>query len=235
MLWGGFIITMKLSAVVAALALPLALLTATLSIAPSRGVRVLASTWVDLFRSVPSLALLIFLYFGIGSTAVSPFWLAAIGLTVIESAYLSEIYRAALEAIGMPQWEAGYSLGFGWLGILRLIIMPEAAVSAIPGTVNTLTLIIKDTSLASLVAVNEVTLRATELSSETFRPLPVFLLLGLFYIALILPLTVLGASLERYLAHRFRVTSRSDYRELLRVGRTPLGNRFLAHLGMQRP
>jgi len=233
-LWQGFIVTIKLSAIVTAISLPLALLLATASICPARALRVFASAWVDIFRSVPSLALLIFLYYGLGTTTISALWLAAIGLTLIESAYLSEIYRAALKEIRAGQWEAGLSLGLSWVTILRLVVIPEAAVSAIPGTVNMVTIIIKDTSLAALVAVNEVTLHANELAAETFRPLPIYLLLALYYIALILPLTVLAGALERYLAHRLRLTPRADYRALMKIGRTPLSKRIWPRIGVEK-
>jgi His/Glu/Gln/Arg/opine family amino acid ABC transporter permease subunit len=233
-LWDGIVVTIKLSALVTAVSLPLSIVIATMSISPWPVARRLAGGFVDIFRSIPSLALLIFLYYGVGTKVISPLLLAGIGLTLVESAYLSEIYRGALKAIRVSQWEAGMTLGLGWFAILRLIVIPEAAVSAIPGTVNMVTLIIKDTSLASLVAVNEITLRATQLSSESFRPLPVYALLALFYIALILPLTMLGALLEQRLARRFRVASHNDHRDLLRIGRTPLAQRLRLRPGSEK-
>ncbi len=231
-LWVGMIVTIKLSFFVTIISLPLAALLASLRVCPFRMARGFAAGFVDVFRSVPVLALLIFLYYGLGAKVVSPFWLAGVGLILVEAAILSEIYRGAIQAIRSTQWDAGRSLGLGWFGILRLIVLPAATVSAVPGTVAMITVIIKDTSLASLVAVNELTLRATELVGQTFKPLQVYALLAVFYLVMLLPLTIGGAILERYLAKRLHAESSETHRELLAIGRRSLPGRLLerAHL-----
>lgn len=229
-LWGGFIVTLKLSGIVTGLSVTVAVITAAARVSPKVVVRKLATAWVEIFRSVPQLALLIFLYYGLGQSILSPLILAALGLAVCESALLSEIVRAAIEAVHSTQWEAGASLGLSWYGIFRRIILPQAIVPAIPGTINMITVIIKDTTLASLVAVNEITLRATELAAQTFRPLPVYALLAVFYIGFLLPLTAIGAVMERYLARRLRLSPADRHRELRRLTRHTLGDRIAARM-----
>lgn len=200
----GFLVTLKLAGLTCLLALAISAIVATLSIAPSRLGPAFASGYVALFRSIPILALLIFLYYGLGPLAVrlgiSAFWIAVASLSLIEAAYLAEILRGALQSVARGQWDAGASLGLSWFSTLRLIVLPQAVPSALPGTTNMVITIIKDASLASLIAVNEITLAATGLIGETFRPLPVFGLVALFYLALIVHLSFAAKRLERVVA-----------------------------------
>jgi His/Glu/Gln/Arg/opine family amino acid ABC transporter permease subunit len=201
----GFYLTLQLAAITSVFAFTIAAVVAVLSIAPSRLERAIASGYVQLFRSIPILALLIFLYYGLGPLAsrlgISAFWIAVAALSVIEAAYLAEIFRAALQSVTAAQWDAGASLGLGWLSTLRLVVLPQAVPPALPGTTNMFITIIKDTSLASLVAVNEITLVATGLVGVTFRPIPVFALVACFYLALIIPLSLAAKRIEGVVAH----------------------------------
>jgi His/Glu/Gln/Arg/opine family amino acid ABC transporter permease subunit len=201
---GGLVVTAELTVASAVLTIVFSMLLAVANISPWRGLRLPALAYADLFRAIPLLALLIFVYYGLGSftskVGVPSLWLAVFALTLSESAYLSEIYRGALQAIPRAQWEAASSLGFGWLATVRLVVLPQALLPAIPSTLNMMIGIIKDSSLASLIAVNEVTLTATILVSQTFQPMQVYLVLGLLYLAIIIPLTFLSHRMER----RFR-------------------------------
>jgi His/Glu/Gln/Arg/opine family amino acid ABC transporter permease subunit len=187
MMWGGFL--------------------AVCAISPYRSVRVAARLWINLFRSIPILALLLFIYFGLGKITatwpIPPLALPILALTLSESAYLSELYRAGLQSIPNTQLEAAASLGFGWIGIVRRVIVPQAMAPAIPGTLNSLIYIIKDSALASLIGTSEVTLQASILVSETFQPMKIYLVLAGLYIALIVPLTLLANRAERFVAGRF--------------------------------
>ena len=200
----GFLVTLQLAGIACVLALAIAAIVAIASIAPSPWARRMGRAYVDVFRSIPILAFLILLYYGLGPIAVklniSAFWIAVAALSIIEAAYLAEVLRAALLSIRAPQWDAGASLGLSWFATLRSIIIPQAVPSALPGTTNMLIVIIKDTSLASLVAVNEVTLAATGLVGIYFQPLPVFAMVGLFFVLLIVPLTIVASRVERITA-----------------------------------
>jgi His/Glu/Gln/Arg/opine family amino acid ABC transporter permease subunit len=197
----GFEVTLELAGLTTLFAVLVATLIAVLALSPSKLSRIFAGMYVDVFRSIPILALLIFVYYGLGPLVnrlgISAFWLAVVSLTLIEAAYLAEIYRAALQSVEGEQWNAGASLGLNWSSTLRLIILPQAAASGLPGTVNMVIAIIKDSSLASLVAVNEITLAATQLVSMTFKPIPVYALLTLFYLALIVPFSFVTRLVER--------------------------------------
>jgi len=201
----GLVVTIELSLITTAFTVVLSAALALCRVSPWRPVRVFATLYADLFRSIPLLALLIFFYYGLGRVAVkfgiSGFWLVVAGLTLSESAYLGEVYRGGLLAIPQTQWEAAISLGLGWPSTIWRVVLPQAVPSAIPSTVNMLISIIKNSSLASLVAVNEVTLVATIVVSNTFEPMQVYLVLALLYLAMIVPISLLSRWLETRVGH----------------------------------
>jgi His/Glu/Gln/Arg/opine family amino acid ABC transporter permease subunit len=197
---GGLVVTLKLTFFAAVFTVVWSTLLAIGNISPHRPVRLLASLYCDLFRSIPLLALIIFMYYGLGGMTtrlgIPDLWLMVAALTLSESAYLAEIYRGGLLAIPQGQWEAAESLGLGWWGVLRLVVLPQALPPAVPSSLNMVIASIKDSSLASLIAVNEVTLVATTLVSETFEPMQVYLVLAVLYLALIVPVALLSHRLE---------------------------------------
>lgn len=206
-LWIGLQTTLKLSLVTIVCSIGVSIVLAWASISRSRIIRWTARTFVDLLRSIPVLALLIVIYYGLGKyTAdwhLDPFWMAVIALTLGESAFLSEIFRAGFEAVPRSQWEAAESLGFGRSSALGHVIAPQALLPAIPGIVNMSIFAFKDSSLASVIAVPEVTQAANQLVAETFQPLDVYLLLAGFYLAVILPFIALASLAERAVARHY--------------------------------
>lgn len=214
LLGAGMIVTLELVAISGVFVILLGSLLAIMFISPLKWVRGLAQLYVDIFRSIPLLALLIFLYYVLGQYAhrlgLSAFSLAVIGLVLNEAAYLSEVYRSGLRAIPPAQWEAGTSLGLHWSTVLWRIIIPQALPPAVPATLNTMIQLIKNSALASLIAVNEVSMVATILVSETFMPFEVFMVLALMYLAIIVPLTLVTGRAETLLARRIGLASRPD-------------------------
>lgn len=206
---GALVVTLILSAVTAILSVLLATFIAIAAIFPNRVVRFCARSYVDIFRSIPLLVLLIFVYYVLGTWAkdvgLNSFWLAVIALTLNEAAYLSETYRGGLLAISQAQRDAGMSLGLPWHAIMRHIVIPQAVLPATPSTLNAVIGIVKDSSLASLITVGEVTLIANNIVYATFKPLQVYLALGVVYAAVVIPLTVVSHAIER------RVPSAHDF------------------------
>jgi His/Glu/Gln/Arg/opine family amino acid ABC transporter permease subunit len=200
-LWLGLEITIKLSLATIGLSIVVAALLAIASISEWRLVRWSARFVVDLLRSIPALALLIFVYYGLGkyvaSWHIDPFWMAVFALTLGEASFLSEIFRAGLEAVPRTQWEAASSLGFRRTSTLARVIAPQALLPSIPGLVNMSIFTFKDSSLASVISVPEITQTANQLVSETVKPLQVYLLLAGFYLAVILPFTFAAGLAEK--------------------------------------
>lgn len=213
-LGSGFVVTIELSAATLALSIVIAALLALLSISPWRPLRILASLYVDVFRSIPILALAISVYYGLGATlyhlGITPLGTAVAVLTAIESAYLAELYRGSLEAIRRPQWDAASSIGLGWLATVRHVILPQALPPAVPITLNMAIAIVKDSSLVSLIAVSEVTLVANQLIAETFEPVRIYLLVALLYIMLIIPVAQVSRRIEVVVARRLGLQPRTE-------------------------
>lgn len=177
--------------------------------------------YCDLLRCVPLLALLIFIYFWIGPMAshmgIGNFWLAVLGLTLVSAAYQGEVYRASLKAIPEAQWEAAASLGLGWFATLRLVVAPQALPASVPTTLNLLIYTIKGSSLASLIAVGEITQHATLVVSITYLPFQTYIVVAAIYLAVIVPLTLVGKRLES----RLTINENRHYEKLPVVAGEP--------------
>lgn len=205
----GIITTLVVSGVSALLTIAFAALLAAASVSRPRALRLAARVYVDVFRSVPILVLLILLYFGIGkyapSLTSSVFWLAVAGLTASTSAYLAEIYRGVVQSVPQSQWRAAYSLGVSHGTCLRRVVAPQVVAAGVPGTLNMVISIVKNSSLASLITLPEVTLHATSLVATNFQPFAVYILLGVVYIVMALPLIALSRLAEWGLNRRYGV------------------------------
>src|SRR5262249_32305217 len=94
------------------------------------------------------------------------------------------------------QWDAAKSIGLSRWQAYRLVVLPQSIPSALPPTINMVIYTIKGTALASLITVNELTLEAESLVSDTYQALPVYLLAGVFYLSVTIPLGFLGQQLE---------------------------------------
>lgn len=166
--------------------------------------RAVCTVYVEFFRGTPVLVQLLFLYFGLPVIGIAmPGWLTAlVGLGLNYAAYESQVYRAALEAIPIGQWEASYSLGMSPLLAFRRIILPQAFRIALPPMTNDFVSLFKDTSVAYAISVWELATAYRELANASGQ----FLLLGLavsaFYLAMSLPMAHLARMLERRLRDR---------------------------------
>src|SRR2546425_2203407 len=215
----GLVVTIKLAAATSVLSITLAGLLALMSISPLRILRIFAGLYVDIFRSIPILALAISVYYGLGASlhqvGITAFGTGIVVLTAIEGAYLAELYRGSLEAIRQAQWDAAASIGLGWASTVRHVILPQALPPAIPITLNMIIAIIKDSSLVSLIAVNEITLVANQLIAETFKPIQIYAMVALLYVALIVPLAQVSRRIEVVVARRLGLQNRTDQERTL--------------------
>ena len=179
------------------------LLLLVLRIAPARPLRWFAIGWIQSVQGTPLLGLLFVIFFGLPLLLgfdVSRWIAAAVALSVYGGAFLAEIWRGAVEAIPKGQWEASASLGLPRLRQLRLVILPQALAIAIPPTVGFLVQLIKNTSLASIVGMIELSRRAQMINSTSFEPFVVFGLTAVLYFCLCFPLTRFSRWLEQRLA-----------------------------------
>ena len=147
--------------------------------------------YVQLFLSYFGIALL-----GINTSA----WVvAAVALTLYNSAFLTEIWRGCVNAIPKGQWEAAESLALNFGEKLRYVVLPQAVNIAIPPTVGFLVQVIKGTALASVIGFIELTKAGTMITNATFKPVLVYSCLALMYFALCFPVSMYARRLERKL------------------------------------
>jgi polar amino acid transport system permease protein len=162
-------------------------------------VRLLAVLYIDLLRAMPVLVVLILIYYALPFVGIvfSSFTAAAIALSIVLGAYSAEVVRAGIQAVPSGQFEAASALGLHFWLTMRKVILPQAIRIVIPPQASNCVSIIKDTSLASVVATTDLLKQATDAQALYANPTP---LLGaaLIYVAILWPLVRLTSWLERH-------------------------------------
>ena len=186
----GVLTTLEITAGGFAIATVLGLVFGTLLGARSRAVRLLARTYVDIFRAVPVLTQLFILYFGLLEIGIrlSPLQAAIIGFGINGGASLAEVFRAGLLSVHYGQTEAAQMLGMGRLSVLRIVVLPQAMRVVLPSLANYVIGLLKDSTLASAVAAPELTFLARKLVDRTFLGPQIFFTVAVIYLLLSLPL-----------------------------------------------
>ncbi|MCC7023979.1 MAG: amino acid ABC transporter permease [Thermomicrobiales bacterium] len=167
--------------------------------------RAVAVTYVSILRGTPLLIQLLLVYFGLPQFGIllRPVPAAIIALSLHAGAYLAENFRAGILAVDKGQWEAAYSLGMPFAKAFRRVAFPQAARVAIPPVGSRFIALIKDTSLASVVTVVELTAVAESIGSSTFRYLEMFAIVAMIYWVINSLLSLGQEVLERRLARAY--------------------------------
>jgi len=162
---------------------------------------------VEVVRAVPPIVWLFIVYFVLGSGAVklSTFEAAAIGLGLIATAYLSEIYRAGLNSVPPGQWEAVRALGIPSVAAYRRVILPQAILVVIPPMATFAIGLLKDSATASVIGATDITFRAAQLTQQTLHGLDNFALAGALYLVLSIPVAVVARTTDRAVTRRLAV------------------------------
>jgi His/Glu/Gln/Arg/opine family amino acid ABC transporter permease subunit len=160
-----------------------------------------ASLYVELMRGIPTLVVLFIIYFGIVPLGITlnALTAGALGLGVHAAAYVAEIFRSGIEAIHRGQREAALAVGMTPRQTLRHIVLPQAVAIMLPPLINMLVIVLKDTSICSLISAPEIMLRAKDLASTYFRPMHLYVLAGVMYFAMAWPLSLLARRWARSL------------------------------------
>tara|TARA_R110002094_G_scaffold58395_2_gene69472 strand:- start:276 stop:998 length:723 start_codon:yes stop_codon:yes gene_type:complete len=183
----------------------LALLITLVKTSPSKIGKQIATGYIWTFQSVPLLLMLFLLGLGVPrlfGIDMDPWLAAGIALVLYASAYLSDVWRGAVEAVPAGQWEGGRSLGFSFLQIIRLIILPQAFRLSLAPTVGFMVQIIKGTSLAYIIGFHDlmnVGKRWANAPVQGTEPYIIFPIMALIYFCLCFPLSHWSRVLERRL------------------------------------
>lgn len=160
----------------------------------------LARIYLEIIRNTPLLVQLNVVYFIFGAVFnLSGFWSAVVALSLFEAAYLSEIFRSGILAVDEGQWQAAWCLGLSTSGTFRHVILPQTAPMLLPPMCSLVISLVKDSSLASVIAVYELTRAARSLVSQTFLAFELWLTIAAIYLAVNLVMSQLGNFLERRL------------------------------------
>jgi polar amino acid transport system permease protein len=170
--WTGFLSTLSISLAAFAGAMALGVIACALSIQPSRWLRLPAVVYVDVVRATPLLAQLYFLYFGLPilGLGMPEITVGIIALALNSGAYVSEIVRSGIQSIPRGQVEASASSGMSYWQQMRLIILPQALRPMVSPLIGQAIVLVKDSSLLSLISVLELTRAGQTLAVDRFMP-----------------------------------------------------------------
>jgi len=195
----GFLLTIGLSITSLLISLILGALVAIGQISPFLPARYLCDAYVKVIRGTP-LIMQIYLFFYIIGAAwgiENRFIAGVVILSVFEGAYIAEIIRGSFLSLDDTQLQAARSIGFTRRQTFRYVIIPQMVTRTLPALTGQFANVIKDSSLLSIIAVIEMTQTIREISSETFQLFESYLLLGVLYLCLTLPITFVGRLFEK--------------------------------------
>jgi polar amino acid transport system permease protein len=226
----GLLTTVRLSVYASLLALVLGLFMALARISRSLFWRLIGRTYIELMRNLPPLVIIFLVYFfladqitpflGIDAfvrnirpdavrwltvfvaspSSLSAFLSAVITLAVFEGAYIAEIIRAGIESVDKGQWEAAHALGLSRGQTLKNIILPQGFRQMLPPLGGQFISLIKDSSIVSVISIQELTYQGTQLMASTYMTIEVWLLVALMYFVLTFPCSMIVGQLERSFA-----------------------------------
>lgn len=197
----GISVTVRISVLSVAFSLVLGLVVALVRMAPGP-IGVIGFVYVQIFRALSLYVYILFIYFGIAAAfhiRFDPITAGVISLTLLNSAYMAEIYRAAIRAIDPGQREAARSLGLGTVGTFVNVVFPQAWRIALPSLVNQFTDIIKDSSIVALVGAPDLMYQTVERVSFWQRPFEFYTAVAGIYLVMVFIVAQLAGRLEKRL------------------------------------
>lgn len=203
LLLAGLWTTLRICLLACLLALALGLLLALLLRLPFRPVRVVVRAYVELMRGMPILVILFLLYYGGPSIGLlldaEP--VGVLGLGCYGAAYFAEIFRAGFASIPRGQIEAARLLGLRRLQVVRRIELPQMLGLVLPPATSQIIILVKESAVLSIIAIDELTKGATRMANETFAVVEPFLAVALLYWLVVEAIARAGQWLERRARH----------------------------------
>lgn len=197
----GLLTTVPLTLISFVLGMVVAFIVAMMRLSKIKVLSLIAQFYVWVIRGTPLLVQLFVIFYGLPRIGIvfSPFVSAVIGLVISEGAYNSEIIRAALQSIPKGQWEASHALGLKKIQTLTHVIVPQAALIAVPSLGNMFISLLKDTSLTAILTVREIFQIGQQIVAMTFEPLWLYLEVAVVYLIFSSILSKLQGILEKKL------------------------------------
>ena len=188
----GLLVTLALSLASGVTSLAFGFVAALGRLHGPRALRPLIVFYIDSMRAIPVLVVLVWTFFAlpiVAGVTLPPFWAALAGLTIHLAAYAAEIVRAGIESVRPGQTRAALALGMSRAQVLRRIVLPQALVRMLPAFGSLLSITIKDTAVASVIAVPELMRQSETVAGQSFQPIEVYTFAMLVYFVVLFPVT----------------------------------------------
>lgn len=194
----GFINTLIVSIIALISSLIIGTLMGMLQLTENKIIRGLANIYVEFFRNIPLLIIVMFFYVVIPMywTNISGFWAGTIGLTIYTSSFIADNVRAGIQTVPKGQMEAGLSQGMKQVQVMRHVILPQALRIVLPPLGNQFINLVKNSSILAMVAGLDLMYYGDFVAMETFNTFDTYILVGLIYLVITLPLTYFTRKLE---------------------------------------
>ncbi len=164
----------------------------------------ICNLYLTVFRGTPAMVQLLIWYFVVFAKSRNGMLVASFGFGINSGAYVAEIIRSGIMSIDPGQMEAGRSLGFGYVGTMRHIILPQAFKAVLPALANEFIVLLKETSVAAYVGVADLTYAGSKVGGTSYEYLFPLLLTALIYLIMVMFFTYLVGKLERRLRNSER-------------------------------
>ncbi|HXD47035.1 MAG TPA: amino acid ABC transporter permease [Pseudolabrys sp.] len=181
----GLAMTVALSAAALVFSTVIGLIVGGAAAAGSRAARALALAFTETMRNIPLLIHMYIWYMALAFLRLPAFSCAVLGLSLYSGAYVAEVVRAGIGAVGRGQMQAALATGLTRFQAMRYIVYPQALRIIAPSLASLFSQLIKDSSLASVIAVAELTYQAGAIEGQTFRTFEVYITISLIYLVLV--------------------------------------------------
>jgi len=199
----GLLPTISASFISLFISITIGIIISLAGISQNRVLKMINRIWVETFRSIPVLVMLLWTYYGLPVSLginLNVFTAVVIALSLCDSAFEAEIFRAGLQSIPKSQYEAARIEGCPEFNVIRYIIMPQAVRNILPPLVNQFAYMLKISSIASVIGFAELTRKANELTVIQYRPLEIYTVLVLEYLVLVLIVSWVARKIEKSLS-----------------------------------
>ena len=204
----GLALSVEIIIISLILGLSLSIIIILMRLSKNSFINYFSKSFVFVIRGTPLLVQIYFIYYGLAQFTViresfvwlilkEPFWCGVLALTINTAAYTSEIIRSGLNSIVKVQIESATAFGMNKLQTFKRVLLPQAIRQSIPAYSNEIILMIKASSLVSIITIMEMTGIARKIISKTFSPIEVFIAAGIIYLALNYLVTIIFKKVEK--------------------------------------
>lgn len=195
----GALITIEITLMAVGIGFFIGLFAGIARICRIKALRIIATIYADCIRGTPLLVQIFLIYFALPMlihTQINPFVAAVTACAINSGAYVSEIFRAGIQAIDQGQFEAGRSLGLSWWQTMYYIILPQAFHNILPPLGNEFIIMLKDSSLVSVIGFEELTRRGQLIIAQTYASFEIWMTVAALYLIMTLAIAKFVSFME---------------------------------------